>query len=162
MSAYLCDEMTFSLLAHYWARGKTDAEARDSLDCAIRQARALAPPAETLPTAWDLDQAAGSPVAAVFGVLVLENLRSLAARYPYLREEHRREAEGLELLALQASDLRPEVSGRVAAAVAELDYQSCEHDGWGRSVASHLLDQMRCKLLRDLQAIATPQRVSHG
>jgi hypothetical protein len=163
MSAYLCDSETFSLLAAYWCRdGRNPDELVHRLQRAVDQTRLLLLPGEKVPSAELLCKAAGNVRGAVFGALVLENLRSLEARYPYNKEEDRALADQLQLEPVGSADLRPEVSGRVAAAVAELDYQSCEHSGWERSLAFFLLEQVRCQLLGDLQGIATPDRVSHG
>jgi len=162
MSAYLCDSETFSLLAAYWCRGATTGEQLELLETATRRARSLALAGERVPNGRQMAEACGSVRGAVFGALVLENVRSMDSRYPHHKDETYAAADALQLVMVPPSELLPSVAGRVAAAVAELDYQSCEHEGWERSLAFCLLDQIRIKLLRDLQAIATPERVSHG
>jgi hypothetical protein len=86
--------------------------------------------------------------ATEFGrMLWTENLKSVAARYPNDKSGERpgtfglsdKEIRGYEFTAYEIPPLTPV---EMAKAIDCLEYQSCEHDGWKRSVACRTLEKL--------------------
>ena len=163
MSAFLSSGDALNALATYWtmssSRGYTSAigELTRAFRCHQRDCQLTG--AEADQTAWQLIEAAeakGSswqPWQSVQQILLLENQRSLAARYP--EDEDFRSAGGDEYKPRRSATVSGWVQGRKTGQLVGIlngyEYQSCEHDGWTTSVAYHLCQQIRRQLLNDLE-----------
>jgi len=163
MSAFLSSPDTLSALVTYWA------------------AKASAPgsystPADSLLRAYQFSCRARSgssgdlviddEVATLIGannpakaadtayrILLLENQRSLAARYP---DDDGYRAAGARYtyrrLPIVQFWLSTQATGQLVGLLRGYAYQSCEHDGWETSTARKLCDQIERWLLGDLEA----------
>ena len=163
MSAFLTSGDAINALATYWnqATSRGYSSAASELERAYRchQRDCQQNGAEPDETAWQLIQAAtekGSswqPWQSVQQLLLLENQRSLAARYP--EDEDFRSAVGKEYKPRRVSTVMGWIMGRktghLVGIVNGYEYQSCEHDDWGHSVAFYLCQQIRRQLLNDLE-----------
>jgi len=163
MSAYLSSGDAINALATYWTiklespgYSSPAGELTRAYHCHQRDVHGVTDADET---AWKLIQAAtesGSswqPWQSVQQILLLENQRSLEARYP--GDDDYRSAEGPEYQPRRISAVRgwqmARETGRLVGILNGYEYQSCEHDGWTSSVAYHLCQQIRSQLLDDLE-----------
>lgn len=94
----------------------------------------------------------GGPARAVFRLLVMENQRSLEARYP--GDENYRDATGYAY-APSASVRRwisARTTGQLVGILRGYEYQSCEHPDWQQSDAYAICQSIRHALLSDLES----------
>ena len=170
MSAYLTSGDAINALATYWdlackmpGRYSTPAgQLEHAYRCHQRAINGTS--AEPDQTAWQLLQdatATGSswqPWQSVQQILILENQRSLEARYPGDDPDalDYRSAEGAEYQPRRSAEVRrwhmQRQTGRLVGILNGYEYQSCEHDGWEQSVAYYLCRQIRSNLLSDFES----------
>lgn len=162
MSAYLTSNDTISALVTYWgtmaSRGCSTSEAQ------LSRCYSLAKRAQNGGEGWYFDWASSEVDAlrksqsletVVFNHLLQENVNSLQARYPDSPEMW----SGAKVYRLRRSaqvsrwiNYRPLGQGHLVGMVRGYEYQSCEHDGWEKSVAYQICQQIRQFLLQDLEA----------
>ena len=159
MSANLSSPDTINALATYWERSPS-------------QPGSLTTPATSLDKAWIFscnargdrapDQQVQStiqnmhPFEAVFALLLLENQRSLAARYPSPSDADMYDAPSSYYRAQRLPIVDYWIGGRITGQMVGLVrgyvYQVCEHEDWTTSVAYFLIEQIEYSLLEDLEA----------
>ena len=162
MSAYLASNDTLSALITYWERSASHGNYTTPLD---QLTRAHAAASDRAGNGWNNYQAdadardlmrehGGSVTAAAFALLVAENVRSLQARYPGSPDMW----DSAELYKFKPSaavqrwmNYAPLGQGNLVQMASSYAYQACEHDGWERSPAFQLIEQIRGFLLRDLE-----------
>lgn len=139
MSAYICNPEHFGILAAYAATNK----------CVIRQ--------------WEQNRGPDSIIKnaqAVARGLALENIRSVATRYPQDQDGSRPgpgqlDAEIVEAAAIYAGYFighPPFITPlQILRLIDCLDYQSCETDDWPQTLAYRQLDWLRSSAIRRLQ-----------
>ena len=158
MSAYLSSPDTINALATYWERkakgpGSFTTPAASLEKALIFSTRARG---EKGP-----DQQAESvirslqPFEAVSALLLLENQRSLAARYPSPSDSDMYEAPSsyyrAQRLPIVSYWIERRTTGQLVGLVRGYSYQACEHNDWTTSVAYFLLEQIEYSLLKDLE-----------
>ena len=96
--------------------------------------------------------AGGSPAAAVFELLLAENVASLQARYPDSPEMWQA-AEGYRYRPCAGVRrwINANKCGPIVGLVRGFNYQSCEHASWEKSIGWQLLQQIRHQLLIHLE-----------
>ena len=161
MSAYLASDDAISALVTYWELSANHGNYTTPLDQLIR---AHAAASDRSGNGWnhyqadkdarDLIHEHGTPAKAAFALLVAENVRSLEARYPTSPEMW----SGAELYRFKPSATvqrwmlyAPLGHGNLVGMASSYAYQACEHNGWERSTAFQLIEQIRSNLLRDLE-----------
>lgn len=160
MSAFLSSADTINALTTYWAfkagapgSYSTPAESLKRAVVASHRARgAYENPAnddkEVLAIANGTDA-----FSAAFQILLLENQRSLEARYP---DDADYRAAGPEYkpqrLPIVQYWVCSQLTGQLVGLLRGFEYQACEHDGWETSTAHELCQQIRRWLLSDLEA----------
>lgn len=95
-----------------------------------------------------------SPERAAFALLVLENVKSLASRYPNDDEMwNRARTYGFKRSAqvMRWLHYAPLGHGFLVGMVKGYCYQSCEHESWEQSAAFQLCEQIKSFLLSDLE-----------
>ena len=162
MSAYLASNDTLSALITYWERSASHGNYTTPME---RLTTAHAAASDRSGNGWNHYQADsdaralvsehnGSITAAAFALLVTENVRSLQARYPHAPEMWS-EAETYRFRPSASVNLwmhyHPNGQGNLVGMASGYAYQACEHDGWVRSPAFQLIEQIRDFLLRDLE-----------
>jgi hypothetical protein len=159
MSAFLSSADTINALATYWAlRAGTPGSystPADSLSRAIG-ASDRARGACQDPSKADAEVAAiadaADPFSAAFRILLLENQRSLEARYP---EDADYRTAGPEYrpqrLPIVQYWICSRTTGELVGLLRGFEYQACEHDGWETSAAHEICSQIRRWLLADLE-----------
>jgi len=152
MSAFLSSNDCLNALATYW--GCKHRERGDDRRNALT--RAVYNSSEPTADSWrssselvDAWLATETPERVVWKLLLMENVLSLNARYPndpemsdftgYAFKPSRR--------VIEHNVFRG--SAFVVGLVTGYEYQSCEHDGWGKSVAYQICQQIRYHLLKD-------------
>ena len=163
MSAFLSSGDAINALATYWTiklespgYSSPAGELTRASHCHQRDVHGVT---DADQTSWQLIQAATKsgtswqPWQSVQQILLLENQRSLEARYP--GDEDYRSAEDPEYRPRRIQAVRgwqmARETGRLVGILKGYEYQSCEHDGWTSSVAYHLCQQIRSQLLDDLE-----------
>lgn len=162
MSAYLASNDAISALITYWERSASHGNYTTPLE---QLTRAHAAASDRAGNGWNHYQAdtdtralvrehGGSVTAAAFALLVAENVSSLQARYPDSPDMW----SGAELYRFCPSAsvqlwiyYSPQGHGNLVGMASSYAYQACEHDGWERSPAFQLIEQIRGFLLRDLE-----------
>ena len=159
MSAYLSSPDTINALATYWERRAS-------------QPGSFTTPAASLDKAWRFscnargdrapDQQVQSmiqnlhPFEAVSALLLLENQRSLAARYPSPSDADMYDAPSsyyrAQRLPIVGYWIESRTTGQMVGLVRGYGYQACEHEDWTTSVAYFLIEQIEYSLLKDLEA----------
>lgn len=139
MSAYICNPEHIGILAAYAARN----------ECIIRE--------------WDQNRGAGSTnknAKAVASGLALENIRSVATRYPEDQDGSRpgpglKDADIVKAAGIYADYFvrHPQfiTPVQILRLIDCLDYQSCETDDWPQTLAYRQLDWLRSSAIRKLQ-----------
>ena len=171
MSAFLSSNDCISALAYYWhARSSrtnfTSPEA--ALTRAVmfwRQATSgdYDPQEDHDLVQVFLKATNGSVVRAVFGILLLENQASLAARYP--DDDDMQDDTGYVYKRPQIVDywIAQRTTGQMIGLLKGYEYQSCEHKGWESSVAYFICKQIRDYLLNDMETRDCPtDEMGHG
>lgn len=162
MSAYLTSNDTINALVTYWGimsnRGCSTAGAQ------LSRCYAFAQRAKNGGEGWYFDWAARevdalrktqSLEAVVFNHLLQENVNSLQARYPDSSDMWSAADSYRLRRSAQVSrwvNYRPFGQGHLVGMVRGYEYQSCEHDGWDKSVAYQICQQIRQLLLQDLES----------
>ena len=160
MSAFLSSADCLNALATYWER-KAKAPGgyttpADSLARAVRRSNHKNGAREN-PAVIDAQADALisklPPFAAMFQILLLENQRSLEARYPS-DTDYRAAGPDYKPQRLQIVDywLAARQTGQLVGLLRGYRYQACEHDGWETSVASQLCQEIELQLLKDLES----------
>jgi len=162
MSAYLSSPDTLAALVTYWAtKASTPGSYSTPADSLLRayqfSCRARG--------SFNGDAVADEEVATLIGenkpakaadtayrVLLLENQRSLAARYPE-DDDYRAagSAYAYRRLPIVQFWISTQATGQLVGLLRGYIYQSCEHDGWETSTARKLCDQIERWLLGDLE-----------
>lgn len=131
MSAYICDPEHFGILAAYAAQNR----------CAIRE--------------WDRHTHSDNEILEAQRVasgLALENIRSVAARYPHDQDGERpgpclKDADIVEAAAIYAGYFLAHPQSitpvQILRLIDCLDYQSCETDNWPQTLAFRQLNWIR-------------------
>ena len=169
MSAFLASADCLNALATYWerkaSRGASTAEG--SILRAIHcQRHATGATSGDYVTDLKDDEKAcarilasvkGNPLRAVFGILLIENQNSLKARYPGDSEmwETGPEYVGRSLPVVDRW-IQQRKTGEMVGLLNGYEYQACEHNDWGTSLAFFICQQISSHLLDDLQALHCP------
>lgn len=139
MSAYICNPEHFGILAAYAATN----------ECIIRE--------------WEQNRGPGSTIKnaqVVASGLALENIRSVAHRYPNDKDGERPgpcllDADIVEAAAIYAGYFvkHPQfiTPVQILRLIDCLDYQSCETDDWPQTLAYRQIDWLRSSAIRKLQ-----------
>ena len=157
MPAYLTSCDTISALVTYWfasAEGSRHSTPRDNLRNAfyLTHGNHYHADQQAAELIYGMN-GAGSAEEAVFQLLVSENVLSLKARYPHAPEMWE-EAENYVFKRSQSvfrwMNYAPFGHGNLVDMARGYSYQSCEHEGWEKSVAFQIIQQIRAFLLDDL------------
>ena len=175
MSAYLSSGDTLNALASFWTfnlEGPGYSSPQGELERAFycHQRDCNQSGSEIDQQVWDIILTAQSkgtnfqPWQAVQQILLLENQRSLEARYPD-DEEYRSASEPeyhpRRIFLMKQWILNNKV-GKLVGILNGYEYQSCEHDGWTSSVAYYLCQQIRRQLLDALERRDCPDQNDRG
>jgi hypothetical protein len=157
MSAFLSSNDAISALATYW---ETSCNPRSFTTPATALLAALAETCEEIHGVYDQLRESHEKfgttdaVGLVFQLLLSENVASLAARYPDFVEETEATAKGYcfrRLRTVQAWANNHEL-GKLVGIANGYCYQSCEHDGWSKSVAYQIIKQIERNMLKSMEA----------
>lgn len=165
MSAYLSSCDCLSGLAYYWALRSGAPGTHDTPRDSLTRAAYFASDSETAGD-WELSRqwaegycysdAGGSPGRAAYQLFLLENQRSLQARYPNDPDMWDSEGYSYQPPRIIQSWVLELQTGQMVGLLRGFEYQACEHDGWQRSVAYQLCRQIERLLVSDLEARDCP------
>ena len=157
MSAFLSSSDCLNALATYWerksSRGYNTAEGQ-ILRAVMFSVEAMGGTydhaAHAATTERILKATKGNALAAVFGILLNENVDSLKARYEDC--DDMTDTAGYVARSIPIVDywIQRRETGHMVGLLDGYCYQACESDGWQSSVAYQLCQQIRNYLLEDL------------
>jgi len=158
MSAYLSSSDTLSALASYWLASHEQHTYSYPISD-LRRALYHGTPGmnwgDASVTADKLSDGRSLGLV-VYELLLAENQASLAARYPDAEDYRKAEGYAYKFDRAVERSVQRNKTGWIVSLLNGYEYQSCEHDGWTRSVGYQLCLQIRKFLCDDLQRLQDP------